>query len=437
MRHAAAFFLILAVLLPGNALSQGWDMDEFVIYGSWPWDRNVDDDARAEALADAGVNVVLADEHQLDVCGRHGLRAFVEGVEPESIGRIKDHPALYGYYIMDEPLHNFDALAKIYDSYVAADPTKPAFINLISLGGEYLESFMETVEPSILSYDYYQWWWGRDGHFTKLEIYGEAAKKAGVPLFLYTEVKANPYGLFGGPKNVRPPDNEERLRQTVFTALAYGLKGVLWFTAGRMFEPGTAELNDCGRDIANINRDLSVIGKELVRLTPVDVHHTAPLPRGVREVPEDYWLQPTCYLSYGVCMGTFKDNGGVDYVLLANKNHDIEMRVALEIARRVPVTAVHRLDKRRGALIEVPVTGMVSEEYRDEFALAYDMYMYSSRTGGNTITYKDVRDKWVVRHEGKQYVEIDLAKGDGELLRITRDMSFESIRQQKSPSEKF
>ena len=244
-------------------------------------------------------------------------------------------------------------------------------------------------------------------------------------------------GTFGGPKNIRPPDNEPRIRQSVFTALAYGLKGVLWFTAGRMFDPGSAELNDCGKDVAAVNADLKELGKVLVNLRHVDTYHTAPLPRDVEEVPADYWLQPYSYISYGVCMGTFKDDNDLDYVFLANKNYDIEMRVALEIARKVPVEAVHRLDKNTGAWIEVPVTEMVSEENRKNFSWAYDMHMYSSRTGGNTITYKDVRDKFHIPIEGRQFVEIDIDRADGELLRITRDMSFETIRQQKAPGEKF
>ena len=136
-------------------------------------------------------------------------------------------------------------------------------------------------------------------------------------------------------------------------------------------------------------------------------------------------------------MGTFKDSDDIDYVLLANKNHDIEMRVALEIKRNVPVEPVHRLDKKTGEWLPVDVTEMVSEEYRSKFSLAYDMHMYSSRTGGNTITYKDIRDKWHVSIEGRQFVEIDLDKGDGELLRIKRDNRFETIRQQKAPGEKF
>ena len=428
--------LMLAVMLATPAYAE-WKLTEFMIYGSWPWDKNVDDDARAKTLAEAGINVVLADEHQLDVCRNNGLKALVEGVKPEEVHRISDHPALWGYYIMDEPLHNFPALAKIYNAYLDADPTKPGFINLISLGGEYLSSYMETVKPNILSYDYYQWWWGRDGHFTKLEIYSKAAKDAGVPFFLYTEVKCNPYGLFGGPKNTRPADNEQRLRQTVFTSLAYGLKGILWFTARGMLKSGTAELNECGKDVAAINAELKVLGRTLVKLHPVDVYHTAPLPRGVREVPEDYWLQPTSYISYGVVQGTFKDDEGIDYVMLSNKNHDIEMLVALEIARNCPVESVEKLDKKTGEWIPLKVTEMVSEENRSKFSLAYDMHMYSSRTGGNTITYKDIRDKWHVYLEGRQFVEIELAKGDGELLRIKRDNRFETIRQQKAPSEKF
>ena len=39
--------------------------------------------------------------------------------------------------------------------------------------------------------------------------------------------------------------------------------------------------------------------------------------------------------------------------------------------------------------------------------------------------------------EGRQFVEVDLDKGDGELLRIKRDNRFETIQQQKGPGEKF
>ena len=66
---------------------------------------------------------------------------------------------------------------------------------------------MKTVKPNILSYDYYQYWWGKDGHFTKLEQYGKAAKDASVPLFLYTEVNTSPYG------HIRRPEKHPPARQ--------------------------------------------------------------------------------------------------------------------------------------------------------------------------------------------------------------------------------
>jgi len=431
-------FAVFLCVIASPVLAE-WNISEFMIYGSWPWDRSgkTSDEERAKTLVKAGINCVLAKEDHLDMLESTGLTGLVEHIPPEEIGRIKDHPALYGYYIMDEPLHNFHALKKIYDAYYEADPTKPGFINLISLGGDYLTSFMDTVQPNILSYDYYQYWWGRDGHFTKLEQYGKSAKDAGVPMFLYTEVNTSPYGTFGGPKNIRPPDNEERLRHSVFTALPYGLKGVLWFTAGTMFEPETAKLSDCGKDVTKVNKVLKVLGPTLVKLRPVDVYHTAPLPRGVKEVPDDYWLQPTSHISYGVVMGTFKDGEDIDYVIIANKNDDIEMRVALEIARKVPVEAVHGLDKTTGEWVEIPVTEMVAEENRGKYSWAYDMHEYSSRTTGTTITYKDIRDKWHVYIEGKQYVEFELDRADVQVLRIKRDMSFETIRQQKAAGKKF
>ena len=80
---------------------------------------------------------------------------------------------------------------------------------------------------------------------------------------------------------------------------------------------------------------------------------------------------------------------------------------------------------------------MVAEENRSKYSLAYDMHEYSSRTGGNTITYKDIRDKWHVYIEGKQYVEFDLDRAGVIVLRIQRDMAFETIRQQKASGEKF
>ena len=82
----------------------------------------------------------------LDTCGKFGLKALVEGVKPEEVHRISKHPALYGYYIMDEPLHNFPALAKIYNDYLEADPTKPGFINLISLGGDLSQQLHEDCQ---------------------------------------------------------------------------------------------------------------------------------------------------------------------------------------------------------------------------------------------------------------------------------------------------
>jgi len=56
--------------------------------------------------------------------------------------------------------------------------------------------------------------------------------------------------------------------------------------------------------------------------------------------------------------------------------------------------------------------------------------MYSQRTGGDNITYRHINERWMEPHDGNQLVEFELAPGDGELFRITRDLSFKTIRQQ-------
>ena len=52
--------------------------------------------------------------------------------------------------------------------------------------------------------------------------------------------------------------------------------------------------------------------------------------------------------------GHSKMTNDIDYVVIANKNYDIEMSVALEIARKVPVDEVHRLDNVTGEWVELP-----------------------------------------------------------------------------------
>jgi len=383
---------VLVMLSLSGTASADWTMDEFMVFlfGSFSRTENVDE--RAKALANADFTVVDGDRDKLDACGKHGLKLLVHGVPPEEANTVSKHPALWGYHIIDEPLHNFPALLKQHRAYREADPDHLDYSNLISLAGDYLETYMDVIEPRLLSYDFYQYWWGTFGHFTKLEIYREAALKAGVPLVLFCEVDSNAKALWGwGPEGPQyRPDNEQRLRQTVFTALAYGVKGIEWFVSGMMFEPESSDLSECGKDVAAINAELKALGPVLMKLHSTDVFHTEPLPRDTKAIPPEHWIQVFSHGYPGLVLGMFVDDGGIEYAMVSNTNWEDKQTVAMEIRRKFPVEKIEKLDKKTGRWTPLPITEILSEKSRNKIAQAYDFYMYSQRTGGDMITYRHI-----------------------------------------------
>ncbi|MCE5251252.1 hypothetical protein LLG96_13630 [bacterium] len=431
MKRNVAYFLVFVLFFAVPARAE-WRMDEFMIFLFGANNRAPDAEQRIRAIADAGFNIIDGDRDKLDLCKKYGLKLLVHGVSPEDAPSTAKHPALWGYHIIDEPLHNLPALLKLHRAYRAADPDHLDYSNLISLGGEYLSSYMETIQPRILSYDYYQYWWGTNGHFTKLELYRKAALDAGVPLVVFFEVDSSPEALWGSEsgKISYRPDNRERIREGVYTALAYGIKGVEWFWAGMMFKPGTSELNECGKDVAAINAELKVLGPVLMKLHSVDVFHTEPLPRDAKAIPEEHWIQVFSHGYPGLVLGTFKDDKEIDYAMVCNTNCEGRQIVAMEIRRKFPVAKIEKFDRKNGTWIPLPITEILSEKSRNKIAQAYDFYMYSQRTGGDNITYRDINERWTEKGSGKQLVEFELAPGDGELFRITKNLDFKTIRQE-------
>ena len=417
---------IFLISLTGSANSQ---TDEFMIFGGWPWLKDADPETVVKILADAGFNVLMGTRNKLDICKKYGIKLIVEDITPEDVPEIKNHPALWGYWIIDEPLWNMQAVRKVADDFHTADPSHPVYVNLVSRGGNYLKKYMDIVEPEILSYDYYEWWWGTEGHFSKLEKCREAALKTGVPLIRWVEFTAT-YGFeFQGHDKSRPDDNEARLRRSVFTSLAYGVKGIEWFTARALFEKDGKALNDCGRDIKAINADLRALGPHLMKLTSVDVFHTAPLPRDTREVPERHWVHMAESGYPNLVMGLFQDDRKNDYILMANGNWMFEKLAVLEF--REPVESVEKFDKKTGkwVTLEIMKEG-VSEEAKKLITRNLAFQMYSQRTGGDLVDHgADNYERWFSGKNRNLFVEFMLDAGDGDLLRVKRDLRPETTRQ--------
>jgi hypothetical protein len=299
--------------------AEEWKMSEFVIY-LWGSPKVADLDAKAAALAEAGFIVVDWKGDELDVLQKHGLQGMVHKPTPKEAKSLAKHPALWGYHCGDEPYpeEQFPPIAKLFKELKKADPEHPPFVNMLSTTGQFLRTWMKVVQPDILSFDYYQWWWGSDRYFEKLEQFRQEAVAADVPLGSCLEVNADPYT--GHKEGL--PDNGLKLRQSVYTNLAYGVKMIEWFNSSQVFEPESVELTPAGRDVAALNAELRVLGPVLVGLKSLDVFNTPPLQLGMREAYKEHWVRLIGEETRaGLVQGMFEGEDGLDYMMVTNRDY--------------------------------------------------------------------------------------------------------------------
>lgn len=252
------------------------------------------DDAAAKQLAAGGFNVVCAATiPEVRLAQSHGLRTMLQstlftaasldgGPKQAQIDAIIDQykvlPAAYSYHITDEPnASQFADLGRIVSYIRRRDPEHMAYINLLpnnasdeQLGSKgypaHLGQFIRDVQPALLSYDHYQFHAKHDGplYLQNLELVGQAAKRAGVPLL--NTVQACSYH-----PSMRVP-NDDETRFLVYTTLAYGAQGISFYhyaswgpEHGGIALPGGKPL-PLFATLQTLNREFVAIAKQYQRL---------------------------------------------------------------------------------------------------------------------------------------------------------------------------
>jgi hypothetical protein len=390
--------IILLVLMETVTVAADaeWEMSEFAILLGWAsHGDHPDDEAKMAAIAQAGFNTVMWYDQSpgvMDLSHQYGLKQLIQVKPP---GRINDshrhHLANWGYYVGDEPPPSgYPAVAAEVDFIHQIDPNHPAYVNIT--GTSDVAAFLDAVPVKVLSYTgIYKWWWYNTPYYESMEDSRTAGLDAEIPVMRWIEVNANPdvhtievnnqgqwppWSVTAPP----PPDNAEKLRQSVYSSLAYGVKGIQWFTGAILFEHGTSNLNASGTDVATLNWELQQLGPTLIGLESVDVFHTTPLPiksfDAVRELPGDYWVHTD---TSDLILGMFKDSQDNDYIMLNNRKIDESRQPVLSFPQ--DTTRVAQFDRGQGKWIDLPVAPL--------------------------------RDRAVV--------EFTLAPGDGGLLRVVPD----------------
>ena len=219
------------------------------------------------------------------------------------IGRVREHPALYQYFIGDEPgAKNFPEMARLVDYLREKDPVHPAYINLFPTGAtneqlgtkgdtvsaykDYLSRFVETVHPALLSYDHYQFAFDHDSddYFLNISLVRRAAQDAGLPFLNIVQACT-------WRPTMRAPAEAE-MRYLVYTTLAYGAQGISYYVYSHPgHTPGIAD--EDGKPTAvyhwlkPLNRDFSKIATEVQSLHSVGVYHAGMMPPGAQPLPKD------------------------------------------------------------------------------------------------------------------------------------------------------
>jgi len=338
--HFRVAFIALLVASSAVAAEPRFVQDRFGI-GFWVAPRTDENlDARYAEIAEANFTFVIGlagaqnprpVEEQLKLCEKYDLKALIH-IDGQPIDQLPDGPACWGYSIVDEPsASRFPELRKAVDSIRQSRPGKLSYINLFpnyaspdQLGtrdyDEHVAQFMNVVRPDVLSMDHYPIFKpdadGRDNYCLNLEVMRRESLAAGIPFWNFFNTM--PYGPHTDP-------TEAQLRWQIFTSLAYGAKGVMyfcyWTPRGDEFPKGGAILTADGRrtrhydEAKRINAGLKKLGPTLMKLTSASVHRVKPS----NATPDALTGSPLRKISEGdYLVGVFRHADGRRAVLLNN-----------------------------------------------------------------------------------------------------------------------
>src|SRR4051794_8179157 len=243
--------LIMAILALGGLQAVAAEPAPF--FPIMAWDGVPNDPAVLKKMHDCGLTVAgFVPPAALDACQAAGLKAIVSDQRvggydwqkvdakqarkqvSELIHEVRNHPAVYGYYLRDEPsASHFPGLATVSQIIREQHPGAWPYINLFPNYANaaqlavpdyqtYLDQFVATCKPPILSYDHYALYEGggfNDRYFVNLDQMRATALKDDLPFWNIIQSV--------GCLNFRETSAAD-LRFQVYTSLAYGARGIAY-----------------------------------------------------------------------------------------------------------------------------------------------------------------------------------------------------------------
>ena len=386
--------LLRGCFLAGSSLSEEksasqetWKAKEFPLVAWGGPQGKYDNEENWKIVKDGNFTLSLSGgtntaEHRktLDICHKVGIPIFVGDVRinpsmtekpgwqkvlAETIADYR-HPALYGLYGWDEPASDlFAQLGAISDEFRKQAPELLLHLNIFpnyaspeQLGTptyrEHIEKYAAAVRPQVLCFDNYSVMANgtiRPNYFENLAIIRDCAVKNGFTPWMF---------ILSTKHNDLADPTEGQMRFQAFTALAYGMKGILYF----VYWP-YAPLNDTaivdmkGKPthlypiIKQLNADIRAIGPTLLSLTSTGTYHTGQIPTGAMRLPADAPLQLPD--DKPLVIGFFEGPDKAKYAIIVNA--DPHKAVDFSIAAHAEVKRLFAFNFKDGSTSPLTLEG--------------------------------------------------------------------------------
>lgn len=288
-----------------------------------------------DAVHRAGLKAIVYDNRVASYDWRSVDAAAAKRNVASLVREVNQHPAVFGYYIKDEPsAEEFPGLAVVAAEVRRLAPGKWPYINLFpdyasakQLGSpsydEHLEAFIKTCKPPILSYDNYSLMEREDvraAYWTNLESMRSASVKHRIPFWNIVLTVAH--------FNYREPTAADA-RFQAYTTLAYGGRGLSYFTyfAPKVGNYRMAAVDQFGNETAtwrhlqHVNLQIEQLSPHLMQLRSDDVYHLGQVPP-TSHGPGAASLV-TNVKGHNVLVGEFTHTDRSRWVMIVNKSfHD-------------------------------------------------------------------------------------------------------------------
>lgn len=365
LRYKQMKLVVLAMML---ACCSALSAQQLTIMGTsclTPDDLTVED---FRTFREAGFDVWTSDfwtperaMRSLDMAQQAGVRCMVHLGnllrEPETfVPMLQSHPALYGYYLADEPkTPAMTQLGRVAQQIARLDSLHPCYVNLVpnyapqqvrDFGADnyaqYLMQASSLMGLRQLSFDFYPVLDDntlRPTWFETLELVRAESLRTKRPFWGY--ILSNSHGTYARP-------TLQNMRLQAYANLAYGAQALQYFTYLTPDRSVGFEFRDAPIDarrrktrtyqmVQQLNRELHQVGRLFMGATITDVHHLGTHPQGTRSLRRapSGLRRLTARGGQGVIVSQM-NKGGEAYVVIVNKSP--HQAVQLELQARSSLT---------------------------------------------------------------------------------------------------